>query len=286
MPGVTLVRTAPEIITKSSYVRAAFTRSLGYNVRLALRARGAKSICMEKGPGRFFIMGASPAAARALQKTFGVHAYAHALHIGPVSLEEIARESARYASRKWRKAGTFAVRAKRSGRTGFSSHDIEIACGAAILEQVPALKVDLSAPQKTLYVEAYEKATYLYDDVESGPGGLPVGVSGKVGVLFEKGSKAEGDCAKLLFKRGCAVRAIVRKQTTAIKKRLRTLEPWNAGAPLLMSHPKRARRACVALACADTVLSPRSAREFAAFDEASGMLVLRPLLLAPKEVVP
>ncbi|MBI1970919.1 tRNA 4-thiouridine(8) synthase ThiI [Candidatus Woesearchaeota archaeon] len=68
-------------------------------------------------------------------------------------------------------------------------------CGVAI---------DFEYPDVTLTIEITSKAAYLYHERIEGPGGLPVGVSGKVLCLFSGGIDSPA-AAWLMMKRGCTV---------------------------------------------------------------------------------
>ena len=68
-------------------------------------------------------------------------------------------------------------------------------CGVAI---------DFEHPDVTLTIEIISKAAYMYHERIEGPGGLPVGVSGKVLCLFSGGIDSPV-AAWLMMKRGCTV---------------------------------------------------------------------------------
>uniref|UniRef100_UPI0004BEC807 THUMP domain-containing protein n=1 Tax=Streptomyces sp. NRRL F-5065 TaxID=1463855 RepID=UPI0004BEC807 len=64
---------------------------------------------------------------------------------------------------------------------------VERALGARVREAVPALRVDLTAPELTLTVEIDRKETYLSCERLPGLSGLPVGSSGRALVLLSGG---------------------------------------------------------------------------------------------------
>ncbi len=82
---------------------------------------------------------------------------------------------------------SFSVRARRS-YSGFaaSSHDINVAVGQRIKDATGA-RVDLGNPDATAYIELFGKTGVVYCRRRRGPGGLPVGVSGRLLALVSGG---------------------------------------------------------------------------------------------------
>jgi thiamine biosynthesis protein ThiI len=82
---------------------------------------------------------------------------------------------------------TFAIAARRATK-GFAltSREINIALGAAVQRATDAA-VHLDDPDVTVHVEVVGKRALVYTDRFEGPGGLPVGVSGKVVALLSGG---------------------------------------------------------------------------------------------------
>lgn len=89
---------------------------------------------------------------------------------------------------------TFAVRAH---------HDLEVALGD-IIRTKKKIKVDLSHPQQTIYIKEFNNQALIFNQKISGPGGLPVGTSGKVLCLLSGGFDSIA-AAYLLAKRGAQV---------------------------------------------------------------------------------
>ena len=79
----------------------------------------------------------------------------------------------------------FALRVRRRDRNfPIRSQAIAEAVGRAILERTAWDRVDLSNPAFTIFIEPHEEAIYLWTRRVKGPGGLPVGVAGRlVGML-------------------------------------------------------------------------------------------------------
>jgi tRNA uracil 4-sulfurtransferase len=82
---------------------------------------------------------------------------------------------------------SFSVRSRRAyTRIPQSSGELNAIVGQAIKDHTGA-PVDLSAPDATLYIEVFRRSCLVYRDRRSGPGGLPVGVSGRLLGLLSGG---------------------------------------------------------------------------------------------------
>lgn len=99
---------------------------------------------------------------------------------------------------------TFAVDTKRGNkRFHLKSYEINAELGAAI-EDHTGRAVDLDHPDLTVYVEILFKQAFFYFERVDGPGGLPVGVSGRVVSLLSGGIDSPVAAYDIL-KRGCEV---------------------------------------------------------------------------------
>lgn len=97
---------------------------------------------------------------------------------------------------------TFRVTAKRADkRLTLTSMDVERAVGAALCHAT-GKTVNLKDPDCTVYVELLTKEAYFSVEKIQGPGGMPVGVSGKVACLISGGIDSPV-AAYRMIKRGC-----------------------------------------------------------------------------------
>lgn len=86
--------------------------------------------------------------------------------------------------------GTFAVRARRADKElPFTSEAIERRGGDVVFETVTGVDptVDLDDPDVTIHVEVRSRHAYVFLEVVSGPGGLPVGVQAPMVALVSGG---------------------------------------------------------------------------------------------------
>ena len=233
-----LVKTAPEITLKSTHVRKYFYDKLVKNLKGAFRQEGITGTRIARSEGRFYIYAEQKnirKIAVLLGSTFGVFAYAYAQSFTSGSLKDIAGKVTKIAETELKKMGTFSVRAKFPNEKNFSSKDVEIEAGSAILAKMPKLKVNLGSPEKTIFAEGRQGKVWVYSELVEGPAGLPVGCQGNVAVLFD-GSKESVISAWLMLKRGCSVFPVADKKTAKSEKQLETLVRWNAGRKFMLTQ--------------------------------------------------
>ncbi len=102
---------------------------------------------------------------------------------------------------------TFKVYARRSNkRYPLDSMELNALLGEAILDAMPALKVDVHNPDITLFVEVREKI-YVYSEIIPGPGGMPVGTGGKAMLLLSGGIDSPV-AGYMIAKRGVKIDAV------------------------------------------------------------------------------
>jgi thiamine biosynthesis protein ThiI len=100
--------------------------------------------------------------------------------------------------------GTFRVSARRADkRFPLTSPQIEREVGGRIKE-ARGWTVDLDEPEFTIHVEALTNDAFYFFGKERGPGGLPVGASGRVACLLSGGIDSPV-AAWRLMRRGCRV---------------------------------------------------------------------------------
>lgn len=183
--------------------RSFFEQTLQQSVARKLKKIGPLQI--HRLPGRFWMKFAAPVNAKGvadeLSKVFGLANHIPCERTEPTLSalkENIDRRLSDFPF------ASFAVRAKRAEKNfPVSSQFVNETIGRFVQEKTGA-KVDLENPQTTIHIELFEKHIFFGFEKIPGPGGLPVGVSGKVMGLLSGGIDSPV-AAWRMMKRGCEV---------------------------------------------------------------------------------
>jgi len=186
-----------EIGTKSKRTRRSIEAVLIKNIR---HVTGKAKINQEFG--RIFIESDSQELAEKVARVFGIVSTSVAVKTTSEK-KEIIKEGTKLAKKIIKKSDTFAVNARRTGEQDYTSQDIEIALGAAIVKATGA-KVKLKGPDRTVHVEVRDRDAYIFDSIIDGVGGLPLGSQGKVVVLLSGGIDSPV-AAWMMMKRGVEI---------------------------------------------------------------------------------
>lgn len=213
-PECILIRIGEQSL-KSDQVRKIFDRILVRNIDASLKGLKYQ---MKKEPNRYFIYTKDiDKCTERLKIVFGITSLSPC-YTCPSNMEDIKNLSKKLF--KVPKGKTFAIRARRSGNQKFTSVDIGREVGYIITG-----KADLNNPDKELFIECRERETYLFTEKIPGPGGLPLGASGKIfGILKDK---EDFVACWMLMKRGCEIVAISDKKPLIAK-----LKKWHIGREL------------------------------------------------------
>jgi len=179
-----------------------FETQLKDNMMSMLSRDGIEAIVTPAG-SRFYVESEDlDAAADTLRRVFGIASLSKAAVCGS-EMEEICRAAADYSQGKIAPGQSFAVRARRDGTHRYTSMDLGREAGSAIFLSNKDIKVDLTDPDVTFYIEVRNNMAYIFNEYLPGPGGLPLGCQGKViaNVDDERGLLS----AWMMMKRGCRV---------------------------------------------------------------------------------
>lgn len=144
-----------------------------------------------------------------LTKCFGI------AHICPVVLvedktfETVCRELVSHMKEELgdEREFTFKVFAKRSDKNyALTSPEICREAGAYIIDHMPNAKVDVHKPEVSVNIEIRHRA-YVYVSSIKGPGGMPVGTSGKAMLLLSGGIDSPV-AGYMMAKRGVKIEAV------------------------------------------------------------------------------
>lgn len=218
--------------------RDQFERRLIHNIREAIAATGYRKV--QRLPGRVVVrLDESSDLAAILNRlglVFGLSHFSPALET-PSDMEALVEAGLQLA----READfeSFQVRA-RKGHTTFpeGSQRVNEVVGQA-LKDATGKRVDLTQAQWTCHIELVLDTAFVYSNRHEGPGGLPVGASGKVVALLSGGIDSPV-AAWEVAKRGARIELVhfhgqpftdpssVRQATRLAEQ----LSPWLAGARL------------------------------------------------------
>jgi len=170
-----------ELALKSWPVRRRFERCLVSSINLVLE--GLK-YAIRRERGRIFIDTKSPAqVAKRLSKVPGIVSVSLATKV-EAGMNEICGTALKVAKKVLAPGASFAVRTSRVGKHAFSSGDVNVKVGSAILSKVEDVRVDLSNPDHKISIEVRGSDAYVFTETVEGIGGLPVGTQGGVVALF------------------------------------------------------------------------------------------------------
>ncbi len=194
-----------ELALKSAPVRREFESSLRRNI-LDQFVREGLTGRLRADHGHLYVeVDDGPRALRVLRRVFGITSVS-LVHEVPSDRNAIRDRLLELADPRLTPGATFAVRARRTGgQHPFTSQELARDLGGDVLERFAdrQLHVDLENPDVELFVEVRGPRTYLSFDRMRGPGGLPLGVAGRLVALVDGPRGALG--AFLMMKRGCRV---------------------------------------------------------------------------------
>ena len=212
-----------ELALKSKEVRRKFEEILISNIKRVLE-KNEKKATVKNIYGRFLVETNENLAC--LKKVFGVVSFSPCWKTSS-SFEDIKKFCLEKIELK--KGETFAVRCNRIGEHSYKSQEVEREIGSLFVEKF-GNKVNLTNPDKTVWVDIRNKETYLYTEIIDGPGGLPIGTAGKVFCEIENFNDIIASW--LFMKRGCEI--IFSGKTELIED----LEKWNSGKSIVTGDPK------------------------------------------------
>jgi thiamine biosynthesis protein ThiI len=220
--------------------RSYFEDQLVKNIRLAL-GNGLVQLIKEY---KQYILEVEEGAEEKLKEVFGIAWFA------PVTMVKNNEKAIVQAALKLVKPGkTFAVRAH---------HDLEVSLGE-IIRTGKKVSVNLSNPEQTIYVLVSDDRALVFNDKIAGPGGLPVGSSGKALCLLSGGFDSVA-AAYRLAKRGARVDYlhfhVFTDSKSVINSKIKTivkgLKPFTLSSRIYLSSYLPYQMAVLSLSARDT----------------------------------
>lgn len=140
-------------------------------------------------------------------KIFGIVAVSRAA-VAEKNMSDILRVAKEYLAPKLTGVKTFKAEAKRSDKAfPLTSPAIAAEVGGAVLSVVPAIRVDIHAPEVVLHIEVREDGAYLHAGQHKGAGGMPSRSAGR-GLLLLSGGIDSPVAGFMMAKRGADVEAL------------------------------------------------------------------------------
>ncbi len=205
-----LVATA-EFTLKSYPVRRTLEQRLIDDLKIALTRAGFEGFRIEKNAARLVVRGLreSNHAAVLCGRVFGV-AYAAPALLVPASMDEVTRTIISFAERHLRVGQSFAIRSHRSEPGPLPRRDIELKGGSSVLQALKGrgVRVDLTQPDTTIYVDLVGDRAYVYCERVQGPGGLPLSSQWKMLAVLDSGPLTLL-AAYAMMRRGCLVELFI-----------------------------------------------------------------------------
>lgn len=197
--AVILVRYS-EIGLKSRPVRKRFENQLKDNMVNMLISDKIEALVTSDGSRLYVTADNIGDAARSIRRVFGISSLSVAETCGS-AMNEICATAAEYSGSRIKKGQSFAVRARREGEHPYTSMELGRDAGSAIYTANDGLKVDLTNPDVTFYIEVRNNKAFIFDSYVRSYAGLPLGSQGKVTaeVNDDRGLLS----AWLMMKRGC-----------------------------------------------------------------------------------
>lgn len=171
--------------------RYLFEDALVNQIRFALKKVDGE-FYVHKTSGRIYVDAKSEfdfdEVVAALQKVFGISGICPVVIVEDEGFEQLGKEVVKFLDAVYpEKNFTFKMHARRARKNyPMESPTINIELGAIILDAFPGLSVDVHKPEVVVNVEIREKI-YIYSQIIPGPGGMPIGTSGKAMLLLSGG---------------------------------------------------------------------------------------------------
>ncbi|MCD7715426.1 MAG: tRNA 4-thiouridine(8) synthase ThiI [Lachnospiraceae bacterium] len=144
----------------------------------------------------------------ALQRVFGIVGICPVMKADDQGLEALGNDVIRFLEQVYENHNqTFKVLTRRAKKTyPIESMEVNSELGGRILDAFPDMRVDVHDPELLIHVEIRDMI-YIYSKIIPGPGGMPVGTSGRAMLLLSGGIDSPV-AGYMIGKRGVVIDAV------------------------------------------------------------------------------
>ncbi len=213
--NIILIRYSGEIWLKSIKVKMRMIKTLINNIKKMFDLENIPytKYQLSKDAARILFFFKNEDISKAIdifKRIFGIYSISPALRTSS-NMKNISEKTIDIAKCILIKGDTFALRVKRSGNHNFKSQDVAKEVGKKIIDnfQNLKLKVDLSNPNKRIFIEVRNEFTYIFTDIiKSEWEGLPIEHNKKI-IVMDIGRQSDLLAGFFLMRRGCVIYPIL-----------------------------------------------------------------------------
>jgi thiamine biosynthesis protein ThiI len=206
-----------EIWLKSTKVKIRMLKTLMNNIKNILNRKDVSfhKYQISKDSTRLFFFFNNediPRAMELINFAFGTHSFSPTIRTSN-KIKNISERAIEIADRIIHEGDTFALRVKRSGNQEYSSKDVATKVGQAIVDHFKKsnvdLRVNLSNPDKRIFIEVRDQFSYIFTDIiYSDWGGLPIESNKKIACM-DVGRLNDLLAAFMIMRRGSEIYPIL-----------------------------------------------------------------------------
>ena len=197
-PDLIIVRYG-EIGLKADITRRFFENALIANIKNALKKEKI-SFEIKRQRGRIYIYADQiKKCLKFLKNIFGITSFSPAVSTSS-DIKSMTKLALNLSKNKISAKTSFALKVTRTGNHNYSSMDIAVVLGDAIVKKTKA-SVNLTKPDIKLYIEIRDKTSFFFYERLRGAGGLPLDSQGKVLAVID--SKKSILATWYIARRGC-----------------------------------------------------------------------------------
>ena len=264
-----------EIGLKANITRRFFENTLIANIKNALKKEKI-SFEIKRQRGRIYIYTDQiKKCLTILKNVFGITSFSPAVST-PSDIESMTKLALNLSKNKISSKTSFALKVTRTGNHNYSSKDIAVILGDAIVKKTKA-SVNLTKPDVKLYIEIRDKQSFFFYEKLRGTGGLPLGSQGNILAFID--SKKSILATWCVMRRGC--KPIIMLSKNSMKPIVhKFLKYWYAESEIIQTKEDMttiSQNDCKAIVTGH-LLSKQSLKEIQQIKQKTQLPVLTPLV--------